>query len=59
MASPCSQDNPVAETNTKAQGGQNDGSVAADHRAVALVHGAATAAKFLPEVSDDKQTSRP
>jgi hypothetical protein len=59
MGSPRSQDNPVAETNTKAQGGQKDGSVAADHQAVALVHGVATAAKTLPEVSDDKQTSRP
>ena len=59
MGSPRSQDNPVMETDTKAQGGQKDGSVAADHRAVALVHGAATAAKVLPEVSDDKQTSCP
>lgn len=59
MGSSRSRDNPVTETDTKAQGGQKDGSVAADHRAVALVHGAATAAKALPEVSDDKQTSRP
>jgi len=40
MGSPRSRDNPVTETNTKAQGGQNDGSVAADHQAGALVHGA-------------------
>jgi hypothetical protein len=59
MGSPRSQDNPVAETNTQAQGGREDGSVAAGHRAVALLHGAATAAKALPELSDDKQTSRP
>jgi hypothetical protein len=30
----------VTETDTKAQGGQKDGSVAADHLALALVHGA-------------------
>lgn len=59
MGSPRSLNNPVTETDTKAQGGQKDGSVAADHRAVALVDGAATAAKALPEVSDDRQTSRP
>jgi len=59
MGSPRSRDNPVTEIDTKAQGGQKDGSVAADHRAGALVHGPATAARSLPEVSDDKQTSRP
>jgi hypothetical protein len=30
MGSPRSRDNPVTETDTKAQGGQKDGSVAAD-----------------------------
>ncbi|WP_274610732.1 hypothetical protein [Rhodovulum imhoffii] len=30
----------MTETDTKAQGGQKDGSVAADHRSGALVHGA-------------------
>ncbi|ETX15703.1 hypothetical protein OCH239_14695 [Roseivivax halodurans JCM 10272] len=30
----------MTETDTKAQGGQRDGSVAADHQALALVHGA-------------------
>jgi len=40
MGSPRSRDNPVTETDTKAQGGQKDGSVAADHQAVALAHGA-------------------
>ena len=40
MGSPRSRDNPVTETDAKAQGGQNDGSVAADHQALVLVHGA-------------------
>jgi hypothetical protein len=31
MGSPRSRDNLVTETDTKAQGGQKDGSVAADH----------------------------
>jgi hypothetical protein len=30
----------VTETNTKAQGGQKDDSLEADHQALALVHGA-------------------
>ena len=30
--SSCSRDNPVTETDTKAQGGRKDGSVAADHQ---------------------------
>ncbi|MFN7056932.1 hypothetical protein [Hyphomonas sp.] len=30
----------MTETDTKVQGGQKDGSVAADHQALALVHGA-------------------
>ena len=38
--SPRSRDNPVTETDTKAQGGQKDGSVAADNQALALVNGA-------------------
>jgi hypothetical protein len=38
MGSSRSRDNPVTETDTKAQGGQKDGSVAADHQALALVH---------------------
>jgi len=29
----------VTETNTKAQGGQKDDSLEADHQALALVHG--------------------
>ena len=40
MGSPRSRDNPVTETDTKVQGGRKDGSVAADHQALALVHGA-------------------
>ena len=32
MGSPRSRDNPVTETDTKAQGGQKDGSVAAYHQ---------------------------
>lgn len=59
MGSPRSRNNPVTETGTKAQGGQKDGSVAADHQALALVHGASDISGFLPGVSDDKQTSRP
>ena len=39
MGSPRSRVNPVTEKDTKAQGGQKDGSVAADHQAGALVHG--------------------
>jgi hypothetical protein len=59
MGSSRSRDNPVTETDTKAQGGQKDDSVEADHQALALVHGASDISGFLPEVSDDKQTSRP
>jgi hypothetical protein len=40
MGSPRSRGNPVTETDTKAHGGQKDGSVAADHQASALVYGA-------------------
>ena len=40
MGSPRSRDNPVSETDTKAQGGQKDGSVAADHEPVAPARGA-------------------
>ena len=39
MGSPRSRVNPVTEKDTKAQGGQKDGSVAADQQAGALVHG--------------------
>jgi hypothetical protein len=46
MASPRSRDNPVTETDTKAQGGRKDGSVAADHQAVALVYGASDSSEF-------------
>ncbi len=46
MGSPRSRDNPVTETDTKAQGGQKDGSVAADNQAVALVHGAGDCNEF-------------
>jgi hypothetical protein len=41
MGSPRSRGNPVAETETKAQDGRKDGSVAANHQALALVYGAA------------------
>ena len=51
-----SRDNPVAETDTKAQGGPKDGSVAADPQ---VRRQRSTRARSLPEVSDDKQTSRP
>jgi hypothetical protein len=37
MGSPLSRNNPVTETDTKAQGGQKDGSVAADHQVSAAV----------------------
>jgi hypothetical protein len=37
MGSSRSRDNPVAETDTKAQGGQKDGSVVADHSVSAAV----------------------
>jgi hypothetical protein len=37
MGSSCSRDNPVTETDTKAQGGQKDGSVAADHEVSAAM----------------------
>lgn len=56
MGSRCSRDNPVSETDTKAQGGQKDGSVATDPQ---VRRQRSKRAKTLPEVSDDKQTSRP
>jgi hypothetical protein len=59
MGSSRSRDNPVTETYTKAQGGQKDGSVAADHQAMALVREVSDTREILPEVSDDKQTLRP
>ena len=40
MGSSRSRDNPVTETDTKAQDGQEGGSVAADHQAVAPARGA-------------------
>jgi len=46
MGSPRSRNNPVTETDTKAQGGQKDGSVAAAHQALALVHGAADSSEI-------------
>jgi hypothetical protein len=46
MASPRSRVNPVTETDTKVQGGQKDGSVAADHLAVALVHAAGNSSEI-------------
>jgi hypothetical protein len=56
MGSPRSRDNPVTETDTKAQGGREDGSVAADPEGRRQ---RSKRARTLPEVSDDKQTSRP
>ena len=56
VGSPRSRDNPVTETDTKAQGGQKDGSVAADPQ---VRRKRPKQARTLPEVSDDKQTSRP
>ena len=56
MRSPRSRDNPVTETDTKAQDGQKDGSVAADPE---VMRKRSKRARTLPEVSDDKQTSRP
>lgn len=56
MESSRSRDNSVAETDTKAQGGQKDGSVAADPQ---VRRKRPKRARTLPEVSDDKQTSRP
>jgi hypothetical protein len=37
MGSSRSRDNPVTESDTKAQGGQKDGSMAADHQVSAAV----------------------
>ena len=56
MGSPRSRDNPVTETDTKAQGGQKDGSVVADPK---VRRKRPKRDRTLPEVSDDKQTSRP
>jgi len=56
MGSPRSRNNPVTETGTKAQGGQKDGSVAADPQ---VRRKRPKRARTLPEVSDDKHTSRP
>lgn len=47
MTSSRSRGNPVSENNTKARDGQQDGSVAADHQAVAPVR----------EVSDTSENS--
>ena len=52
MGSSRSRDNPVTETDTKAQGGQKDGSVAADPQ---VRRQRSKRARTLPEVSDDKQ----
>ena len=56
MGSPRSRVNPVTETDTKAQGGQKDGSVASDPE---VRQKRLKRAGTLPEVSDDKRTSRP
>ena len=53
MGSPRSRNNPVTETDTKAQDGQKDGSVAADPQ---VWRQRSKRARSLPEVSDDKQT---
>jgi hypothetical protein len=46
MGSPRSRDNPATETDTKAQAGQKDGSVTADHQALALVDGAGASSEI-------------
>jgi hypothetical protein len=56
MGSPRSRNNPVVETDTKAQDGQKDGSVASDPE---VGRKRPKRARTLPEVSDDKRTSRP
>lgn len=56
MGSSRSRVNPVTETDTKAQGGQKDGSVVADPQ---VRRKRSKRARTLPEVADDKQTSRP
>lgn len=56
MGSSRSRDNPVTETDTKAQGGRENGSVAADPP---VRRPRSTQARTLPEVSDDKHTSCP
>ena len=56
MGSPRSRVNPVTEKDTKAQGGQKDGSVASDPE---VRQKSLKRAGTLPEVSDDKRTSRP
>ncbi|MFW5894143.1 MAG: hypothetical protein ACOCUY_03320 [Verrucomicrobiota bacterium] len=49
----------MTETDTKAQGGRKDGSVAADHQVSAAVRETSGATETLPEVSDDNGTSCP
>jgi hypothetical protein len=56
MGSPRSRNIPVTETDTKAHGGQKEGSVAADPQ---VRRKRPKRVRTLPEVSDDKQTSRP
>ena len=56
MGSSRSRDNPVTETDTKAQDGREDGSVVADPQ---VRRQRSRRAETLPEVSDDKQTSCP
>jgi hypothetical protein len=56
MGSSRSRDSPVTETDTKAQGGQKDGSVAADPQ---VRRKRPKRGRTLAEVSDDKQTSCP
>jgi hypothetical protein len=55
IGSPCSRDSAVTETDTKAQDGQKDGSVAD----LEVRRQRSKQARTLPEVSDDKHTSRP
>lgn len=54
IGSPRSQNIPVTETDTKAQGGQKDGSVAADPQ---IRRKRPKRVRTLPEVSDDKRSS--
>ena len=56
MGSSRSRNMPVTEIDTKAQGGNKDGSVAANPQ---VRRKRPKGDRTLPEVSDDKQTSRP
>ncbi len=53
MGSPRSRNNPVTETDTKAQGGREDGSVADDYQASAAVRAIRKKALMTDRLSND------